>query len=177
MSTAMRFILLAAGTSIGLSACGASSAPTAPTGPSAAAQVVSVSPAGGAVNVSASGPIVITFSHAMRAGSEMYVSLHEGTATGAAVAGHATWSTDSTRLTFTPNAPLAAHSTYVLHLGGGMMDSGGRTADLSRCPQFGGQAATGQMMSGGMMGGSEMGAGWQTPGTGMYGMIFTFTTA
>lgn len=177
MSSLTRFSLLSLAASFGLAACGGSSVTsTTPDGPAAAAQVVSVSPVGGAINVSTAGPIVVGFSHGMHAGSEMYVTLHQGTATGTLVAGHAMWSADSTQLTFTPTAALAAHTMYALHIGGNMMDDAGKPADLSKCPQFGGQAATSQMMSGGMMGGSEMGSGWQTPGGNTYGMVFTFTT-
>ena len=177
MSLSTRVGLIVVGASFGLSACGGSSATTARLNQSALTQVVSVSPAGAAVNVSTTGPIMIGFSHVMHAGAEMYVSLHAGTATGAAVTGHATWSADSMHLTFMPTAPLAAHSAYVLHIGGDMMDAAGQAVDLTQCTQFGGQAGTTQMMSGGMMGGSEMGSGWQTPGTNTYGMVFTFTTA
>ncbi|HVA57388.1 MAG TPA: Ig-like domain-containing protein [Gemmatimonadaceae bacterium] len=161
-----------------LTACsGSSSTTTAPATNPSRTQVVAVSPVGGATGIDPAAPIVVSFSHAMRAGAQIYVSLHEGTVTGAIVSGTATWSTDSMKLTFMPSTPLKAHTTYALHMGGDMMDDRGDAVDLSTCTQFGGQAATGQMMgSGGMMGGGEMGSGWQTPGSSTYGMVFTFTT-
>ncbi|MHB1863813.1 MAG: Ig-like domain-containing domain [Gemmatimonadaceae bacterium] len=154
-------------------ACGGS-ATTAPA--TTVTKLTAVVPAGGATGVDPTAPIVMSFSHAMRAGAQMYVSLHEGTPTGAGVTGTATWSADSMKLTFMPTAPLKSQTTYALHMGGNMMDNRGDTVDVSPGMQFGGQMATSQMMSGGMMGGTEMGAGWQTPGTNTYGMVFTFTT-
>lgn len=164
---------------VSVAACSGST--TAPTGPSTSkvsAQVLSVSPAGGATDVAANTSVVVTFSRPMRAAAGSLMTLHAGTLTGATVAGHGMWSSDSTQFTFSPDSMMAAHSTYVLHMGGGMMDATGDTVDLSRCAQFGGQTATSQMMSGGMMGGgSEMGSGWQTPGAAnAYGMVFSFTT-
>ncbi|MHB1864030.1 MAG: Ig-like domain-containing domain [Gemmatimonadaceae bacterium] len=172
--------LLLAFAAAAATACTAGSSSTSTTAPpsATATEVRAVVPAGGATGVNPSAPIVLTFTHAMQTGMAAYVSLHEGTLTGAAVAGVATWSTDRMTLTFTPTTALKAHTTYVLHMGGGMVDASGKTVDLSTCPQFGGQPATGQMMGGGgMMNGGEMGQGWQTPGGASYGMVFTFTTA
>lgn len=162
-----------------LAACsGSSAAPTGPSTTKASAQVLSVSPAGGATDVATTTSVVVTFSRPMRASAAGLMTLHAGTPTGTTVAGHGMWSSDSTQFTFSPDSMMAAHSTYVFHMGGSMMDASGDTVDLSRCAQFGGQTATSQMMSGGMMGGgSEMGSGWHTPGaSNSYGMVFSFTT-
>ncbi len=159
-----------------VTACGGSSTTAPSTTAPSVTKVTAVVPAGGATGVDPTAPVVMSFSHAMHAGAQMYVSLHEGTPTGAGVTGTATWSADSMKLTFMPSASLKSQTTYALHMGGNMMDNRDSTVDVSTGTQFGGQMATGQMMSGGMMGGTEMGAGWQTPGTNTYGMVFTFTT-
>ena len=87
-----------------------------------------------------------------------------------------TWSADRSKLTFMPQSPLKAQTTYTLHLGGGMMDADGDDIGYQQCVEaMGGQWATRQMM-GGMMGGGMMGPGWENA-NGTYGMIFTFTTA
>jgi Bacterial Ig-like domain len=185
-----RFALLALAASFATAACSGSSAnaPT-PTGPAASAQVIGVSPAGGSTGVDPNAAIVIGFSHAMPMADDMYATLHQDSLTGPLVTGTASWSADSTTLTFRPAAPLRSMTTYVLHLGGAMHDEAGNVVDLSRCGQWGGRAATSGMMGGGigggMMGGGsgagagngEMGPGWQTPGASTYGMVFTFTTA
>ncbi|HEU4566198.1 MAG TPA: Ig-like domain-containing protein [Gemmatimonadaceae bacterium] len=138
--------------------------------------VTDVVPAGGAAGVSTTAPIRITFSHSMRAGMEAYVALYQGPiATANRVAGTPAWSPDRTMLTFTPAAPLVPHTTYSLHIGGGMMDANGRPIDYSQCQRLGGQQVMSGMMGGGMAGGM-MGTGWQGANGG-YGMVFTFTTA
>jgi len=158
-----------------LGACGSSDTPT---GPDATA-LASVSPAGGAVGVDPAGTVTVEFNHALMAGMEQYAALHEGDVTGAVVAGRWTLSTDRTKLTFTPSAPLKAKTKYTIHLGGGMMDADGRPVNMNPGQMMGGQYATGSMMTGGgmMQGGSGMmGPGWQGAG-GTYGMVFSFTTA
>lgn len=185
MHRPLRTTIVALAAATAVAACSSSSNTAAPPGPAAAAQVVGVSPAGGATGVDPSAPIVITFSYAMPMADDMYVSLHQDSLTGPLVQGTASWSADGTKLTFQPAATLKSKTTYVLHLGGGMKDVNGNTVDLTRCGQFGGQNATGGMMGngGGMMGGNgnggwnEMGQGWQTPGGSTYGMVFSFTTA
>ena len=161
-----------------LSACGSSSAPTSPA--KLATSVVDVSPVGGATNVATSTEITITFNHAMMAGMEQYIALHRDSLTGPTVSGTVSWSSDHMQLTFTPDAPLKSHTTYVLHLGGGMMDADDAPISYAQCPAFGGQSVSGSMMGGGgMMGGGmgpEMGNGWQGS-DGDYGMEFVFTTA
>ena len=39
------------------------------------------------------------------------------------------WSADRMLLTCTPASPLAARTTYSIHLGGGMMSAGGMAVD------------------------------------------------
>lgn len=144
-------------------------------------QLATVIPAGGSTGVDPNAPIVIEFTHAMQHGSEMYVALHEGGVTGPVVAGTWTWSTDGTRLTFTPASPLKPRTTYTIHIGGRMRDADGHPVGFTEHGQhMGGQWATSQMMMthGGMMQGwsGHMGSGWQHA-NGTYGMVFPFTTA
>lgn len=169
------FGVLAAALVVSSAAC-ASSSSTAP--PAATTAIVAVVPAGGATGVDPAAPVVIAFSHAMPASTQMLVSLHEGSIGGPLVAGTTAWSASRDTLTFAPAAPLAPHTTYVLHVGGGMTDAAGEPVDYGRCDELGGERATRQMMQGGMMGtdGGEMGPGWQGR-DGSYGMLFTFTTA
>lgn len=157
-------------------ACGGNSSTSPFAATPSITRLTGIVPAGGATGVDPAAPFVMSFSRSMQAGSQMYVSLHEGTATGAGVTGTATWSADSTRLSFTATAPLKSQMAYALHLGGNMMDNRDSTADVGTGVQCGRKMATSQMMSGGMMGGTEMGAGWQTPGSNTCGMIFTCTT-
>lgn len=167
--------VLAAALALAGAGCGGSST-TAP--PAATAAIVAVIPAGGSTGVDPAAPITIAFSHAMMASAQMLVTLHVGSIAGPLVAGTTSWSATRDTLTFTPAAPLAPHTTYVLHVGGGMTDATGAPVDYGRCGALGGQSATPQMMQGGMMGGQggEMGPGWQGR-DGNYGMVFTFTTA
>lgn len=171
---------VALGAAVLLAACGGSS--TGPGSPSPTTSIVGVSPAGGATNVSVSTVVTLHFDHAMMPGMEQYVALHRDSLLGPLVPGTMAWSDDRMRLTFTPASPLAPHTTYVLHIGGGMTDSTGTPIDYGRCPGFGGQGVTGGMMGdpehmgGGHMGGGEMGPGWQGHDGG-YGMAFVFTTA
>ncbi|MDP2958247.1 MAG: Ig-like domain-containing protein [Longimicrobiales bacterium] len=149
------------------------------------ASLLSVQPAGGSVNVAVGRNVVITFDHAIAAGMEAYAALHEGSVVGPVVAGAWGASQDRTVLTFRPAAPLKAATTYVIHLGGGMMGGNGQRVNLERHGiGMGGQWATGSMMTGGMgagmMSGGQstmMGSGWQHPNNGSYGMVFTFKTA
>ena len=141
-------------------------------GPAASTlSLLSVSPANGASGVSPTAPITLVFSHAMMQDAEMNVVLHEGTVTGPVVAGTARWSDDRTVLTFTPDVPLAAATTYVLHLTPALMSATGERLDHGSCARLGGQSVPGSMMGGGMMG-----SGARMP-NGVYGMTFSFTTA
>jgi hypothetical protein len=133
----------------------------------------SVSPANGVTGVSVGMPMAMTFSGPMAGDMERYIVVREGSLTGPAVAGRWSWSGDRRTLTFTPDAPLKARTSYVIHMGGGMRGQDGRSLDYASCAALGGRAVTG-----GMMGGATgmMGPGWQGADGG-YGMIFTFTTA
>lgn len=159
-----------------LTAC--SSTSTNPVSPPVTTSIVGVSPAGGATNVAVGAVVTLRFDHAMMPGMQQFVALHRDSLRGPVVDGTFAWADDHMQLTFTPSAPLASHTTYVIHVGGGMTDSTGAPIDYGRCPGLGGQNVTGNMMSGGGMmggGGGEMGPGWQGP-NGMYGMEFVFTT-
>lgn len=166
---------------LALSGCNGSTAP--PRAPLADVAVSSVVPTGGATGVDPATPITIGFNHSMMPGMELLVLLHEGSVTGPAVAGTATWSADRTLLTFTPSQTLKSNTSYVLHLSPNLKASSGQTINFASCAQLvGGQAVPGGMMNGGMMGGNAgqgmmSGPGWQA-GSGVwgYGMILTFTT-
>jgi len=148
-------------------------------GTSAGAAFMSVSPAGGATSMAVGSAITFRFNGAMGAGMEQYVDLHMGDLSGAEVAMTCAWSADRTLLTCTPGSPLAVHTTYAIHLGGGMMSAGGTAVDYTTYgPGMGGQWIMGGMMTGthGGMAWGMMGNGWQNA-NGSYGMVFSFTTA
>jgi hypothetical protein len=110
---------------------------------------------------------------------EQYVDLHVSDLSGPEVAMGCSWSADQTLLTCTPASPLAPHTTYAIHLGGGMMSAGGSPVDYTTYgPAVGGQWIMGGMMTGthGGMPWGMMGNGWKNA-NGSYGMVFTFTTA
>jgi sorbitol-specific phosphotransferase system component IIA len=159
-------------------ACSNSSAEPTALDPAA---LLSVVPVGGTLNVSVGTDVVITFNHAMPDEMMDYMDLHEGTVTGPEVDGAWSLSDDHMVITFAPASALKPATTYVIHVGGDMMDEDGDHVDLEMHGLgMGGQWATQSMMSGGMMGGqtgSHMGSGWLDPDYGTYGMIFTFTTA
>jgi hypothetical protein len=135
--------------------------------------VNSVTPSGGATDVDPSAPVTVVFSGPMRAGMEAYVVLHLADVAGSVVPGAWAWSDDQTRLAFTPAELLAGGTTYVLHMGGGMMDADGYALGYDHCvDQHGGNWANEDMMGGNS---GMMGSGWAHP-NGTYGMIFTFTT-
>lgn len=158
---------------------------TAPRGEEPAV-LLSVQPSPGSTDVTVGSSVVVTFDHAIAAGMGEYAALDEGDVTGPEVPGAWHLSDDGTTLTFTPDGPLKAATTYVIHVGGGMMDDNGHLVDLEHHGlAMGGQWATESMMTGGMgsgmMGGGHtgehMGDGWQHPANGSYGMVFVFTTA
>jgi len=162
---------------IGLSAAACSST-AAPTGADAPA-LLAVVPAEGATAVDPAAPIVLTFTHPMGFGMEQFIDLHVGDVNGPTVPMTATWSTDRTTLTIHPSQPLAHATTYVVHLGGDLMDEDGHELDYGSCQRLGGQKLqANQMGQGSQHGsmGSGMGSGWRNA-DGSYGMIFTFTTA
>lgn len=136
--------------------------------------VASIAPVGGATNVSTSTTITVVFTEMMDVSAEAYMSLHEGSMSGAAVPMSSHWSDDGLTLTMAPVAPLSAGTKYYIHMGGGMTDIRGWPIDYGACPGLGGHSANPETMSH-MMGG-EMGYGWKGS-DGNYGMIFTFTTA
>ena len=136
-------------------------------------QLVSVSPRGGAVGVSTTPDIVLSFNHAMMAGMEQYLALHLGTVTGPTIPMSCSWSDGRKTLSCHPGQPLASATSYTIHMGGGMMDSDGQPVGMDSY----GMGMGGQWATGGMMGGQSgmMGPGWQGAG-GTYGMMFGFTT-
>jgi hypothetical protein len=178
-----RFFLSALLVTAAFACAGDGNAPTASRLPAPDPLLVrNVIPASGATNVDPNAPITIAFNHGMMTGMESRVVLHEGSVTGPAVAGTATWSTDRATLTFTPAKPLKSKTTYVLHLSPNLIDAKGDTVNFAACAgAVDGRPVSSGMMggSGGMMGGSNgmMGSGWQ-PGSGTwgYGMTLTFTT-
>ena len=140
---------------------------------------ISVSPAGGQGGVSLATSIVMRFGVAMEADMEEYVDLHQGDLTGPVVPMSCGWSADRTTLTCSPAAPLEPHTTYWIHLGGGLMDEAGDPVDYDQYgPMMGGE-----WIQGGMMSGSHAGSPWGMMGGawhdahGGYGMAFPFTTA
>jgi Big-like domain-containing protein len=148
-------------------------------GTAAGTAFLSVSPEGGAAGVAIGSSMTFRFSGAMGAGMEQYVDLHMGDLSGGEVPMSCAWSADRTLLTCTPASPLAAHTTYALHLGGGMMSAAGVPVDYTaHGSAMGGQWIMGGMMTGthGGMGWGMMGSGWRNA-NGSYGMVFTFTTA
>jgi hypothetical protein len=148
--------------------------------PEGAAALLSVQPAPGSVGVDAGTSVVVRFDHPVAAGMEAYAALHEGDLLGPEVPGTWVMSEDHATLIFTPDHPFKASTTYVIHIGGGMMDDHGNLVDLGHHGLgMGGQWATGSMMAGGMMGGQNhhMGEGWRHPTNGSYGMVFSFSTA
>jgi hypothetical protein len=165
-------------------ACGGGSSMTGPGmsgsggGTSGGTAFMSVSPAGGATGMAVGSAITFRFSGAMGGGMEQYVDLHMGDLSGAEVAMSCAWSSDRTLLTCTPGSPLAARTTYAIHLGGGMTSAVGMAVDYTAGLGMGGQWIMGGMMTGthGGMGWGMMGNGWHNA-NGSYGMVFTFTTA
>lgn len=138
-----------------------------------AAQLVSVSPRGGAADVTVSADIVLTFNQGMMAGMEQFMMLHQGGVTGPTAAMTCSWSDGQRMLTCRPGQPLAAGTRYTIHVGGGMMDASGLSVGMDRY----GMGMGGQRVTGGMMGGQAgmMGSGWMQV-DGSYGMMFEFTT-
>lgn len=180
--TSRLFAMIAlGGFTLGVVACAVD--PTAPE--EGAAVLLTMEPPAGSTDVSVGSSVTITFDHAIAAGMEEYAALHEGTLTGPEVDGTWVRSENGMTLTFTPAAPLKAATTYVIHIGGGMMDDQGNHVNLEQHGLgMGGQWATQSMMSGGMgsgmgMGqnGQMMGDSWAHPSNGSFGMVFSFTTA
>lgn len=154
-------VLLAAGCSSGMVDNGA------------VTQLRSVSPRGGAVDVSTAPDFVFTFDQPVATGMEQYIALHRGGLTGTTQPMNCTWAEGQTRLVCRTSTPLDSVSAYTLHLGGGMMDATGRRVGMGRY----GMEMGGNWATGGMMGGQQgmMGSGWQDTND-SYGMAFGFTT-
>ncbi len=114
----------------------------------------------------------------MGMGLEQFIDLHHGDVSGPIMPMTCTWSADRTTLACTPVTPLAAGTSYTVHLGGGMTDGSGHHVEVEHHGMdMGGQPVTDQMM-GGMHGGQPMGMmgqGW-LDSDGHRGMAFTFTT-
>lgn len=167
--------LAMAGPALALVACGSDNA----SGPTGATVLESVSPAAGATGVDPSAPITMRFSGPMGSGMEQYVDVHQGGISGPVVPMTCAFSADRTTLTCTHDQPLQAGTSYTIHLGSGMMDGSGHSAEIeSHGMAMGGQPVGGQMM-GGMHNGQPtgmMGQGWQD-GDGHLGMAFTFQTS
>lgn len=140
--------------------------------------LAAVVPAGNSVAVPTSTAIVMRFNHAMAAGMEKYMDLHEGDTSGPTVPLSCSWSPDRTTLSCQPGVPLKAQTRYTIHMGDGMMDADDHPAGMDPGLMMGGQ-----WLMAGMMGGlhagspmSTMGAGWMGSNS-SYGMVFIFTTA
>ena len=178
MATARRSGVLALCMALAAACADATTSGSGPT-------ILAVGPAQGASGVNPTVSVSVSFSHAMMAGTEAYVALHEASVSGPVVAGASTWSEDRKTLTFLPAAPLKPATTYVLHIAPTMMTAGGQRLDHRGCAALGGQSVTAGMMDGsGMMGGTMggtmgsgmMGPGWEMTGA-WHGMAFTFLTA
>lgn len=162
---------------LGLTACSDDDLTAPPAGGTTA--LVAVIPEGGSADVDPASTFVMQFDDSMQDGMEMYAAMHTGDVTGPEVDGTWAWNQDHTHLEFNPTQDLMPGSDYTMHIGGGMLDAGGRMVDLeTHGPGMGGEWATGEMMDpGGMMGGHDhMGAGWQDS-HGSYGMAFGFTVS
>jgi hypothetical protein len=138
-----------------------------------ATQLLSISPRSGAVGLSTSPDILLTFSGPMMAGMEQYLALHQGGVTGPTQPMGCTWSDGQRTLSCRPGQPLMSATSYTIHMGGGMMDADGLPVGMERH----GMEMGGQWAAGGMMGGQSgmMGSGWMHA-NGSYGMVFGFTT-
>ena len=143
------------------------------------AEFMSVAPLGGSTGVPTSTSITLRFGVGMAGGMEQYVDLHVGSIAGPVVPMGCTWSSDRTTLTCTPGSPLGPRTTYVFHVGAGMMTQAGQPIDYGRY----GPGMGGQWLMDGMMGPTHAGGPWGMMGpgwhgsNGSYGMEFPFTTA
>jgi hypothetical protein len=140
---------------------------------SSSAALLSIAPPGGSTAVATSAPIALRFGAPMAPAMEQYVDLHRGGIDGPLVPMSCGFSPDRTTLTCTPNGPLEPRTTYVFHVGGGMMTAAGHPIDYG---------AYGRWLTGGTMGPGHGGQGWGMMGpgwrhsNGSYGMEFPFTT-
>jgi hypothetical protein len=170
---------------LGVVACGGSSQSgsqmmtgASPTSTASSTVLAAVVPSGSSVAVPTSTAIVMRFNHAMLAGMEKYMDLHEGDTSGPTVPMSCGWSSDRTVLTCEPAAPLKTQTRYTIHVGDSMMDADDHPVNMDPGLTMGGQWLMAGMM-GGMHAGSAMGmmgSGW-VGANGSYGMVFGFTTA
>ena len=176
---------MAAAALFGAVACGGSSQSSgqmmtgaSPTSTATSTVLAAVVPGGNSVAVPTSTSISMRFNHAMLAGMERYMDLHEGDTSGPTVPMSCGWSSDRTVLTCEPATPLKAQTRYTIHMGDSMMDADDHPVNMDPGLAMGGQWLMGGMM-GGMHAGSSMGmmgSGW-VGSNGSYGMVFSFTTA
>jgi hypothetical protein len=171
MRRVLSVVLTLGGVLLGWAACGSD-----PVAPGEVAVLSSVAPVGGATNVDINTTISVGFSHAMQAGMEQYMVVHEGDLSGPLVPGTWTWSDGGTICEFTPDGPFGHQMQYMLHVGGGVKDVHGHHVDFTDgVTHMGGHMIHDTMMHGSMMGRSMMGEGWMHP-DGTYGVGFPFTT-
>lgn len=136
-------------------------------------QLLSVSPPGGAANISGVPDVTLRFDQSMMPGMEQFLVLHRGGLTGPTVPMNCSWSDGQKTLICRPVQPLDSASAYTIHIGGGMMDADGQRVAMGS----NGMRMGGSLAMGGMMGDQTamMGAGWRDA-AGSYGMSFGFTT-
>jgi hypothetical protein len=140
---------------------------------------LSVAPRGGSTVVPTSTSIELTFGAPMAAAMEQYLDLHVGSIAGPTWPMGCAFSSDRTTLTCMPSAPLDPHTTYVLHVGGGLRTESDQAIDHGAH----GPGMGGQWLMGGTSGPRHAGHGWGMMdggwrnANGSYGMVFTFTTA
>lgn len=170
---------------LGLTAC-SDAGPAAPDPASEGTVLRSVVPTGGSVDVGVDTFITVEFSHRMDPAMSGYADVHEGALAGPLVPGIWEWLGNHDVLRFTPSERLESATSYVIHVGGGMVDADGELVDL----QLHGDSMGGEWATDGMMGGDAGGSGtghmastehmgddWDHPFNGSHGMIFTFTTS
>ena len=149
------------------------------TAPGGATTLAEITPQPGAAGVDPAGPIMLRFSAPIGTGMERYVDLHRGDIAGPIVPITCTWSTARSTLTCTPGSPLQSRTRYIIHLGSGMMDAGGRRVETEEHGmRMGGQPVDAETI-GPMHGGEPAGMmepGWHGPGDGHFGIGFRFET-
>ncbi len=171
---------------VALGACLSSPTSDDPFGTTEQTLLLSIRPAAGAVDVSITTDIEISFDHSIPEMMRSYVALHDGDCPGPVVAGVWSGTSDHMGLHFMPTEPLVPGTEYTVHIGGGMTDSFGMPVDLEffGVPMGGEWATEGMVLGPDGMGMDMMGqpildhAGMGWAGTnGNYGLVFSFTTA
>lgn len=143
--------------------------------------LLAIVPPGGAIDVNPNAPVVVRFDHPVGYSMAEHAEVRKEDMDGALVEGAWNLSDDRMTLTFTPDQPLEPLTTYVIHLGGGMLDEHGAHLNFERHGfDLGGEWCTEEQMGMGPMGPvgfqHRHGADWRHP-NGTYGMFFTFTTS